>query len=86
MVNKNDLLLLLTDIEKQLDELEEKINEKVCEEKNALINERKVKVAKAEKKYAKAETRVLLKMSLYGESPLDKARQMNNLELSYKTT
>ncbi|MGD6803309.1 hypothetical protein [Rossellomorea aquimaris] len=84
MVCKDDLLLLLTDIESQLDELEEIINVKVTEERNSLVNERKLKLAKAERKYTRAETRVLLKMSLYGETSLDKA--MNNLELSYKTT
>jgi hypothetical protein len=86
MVSKNDLLLLLTDIENQLDDLEEKINLRVREEKKALITERKLRVARAEKKYTKAETRVLLKMSLYGDSALEKARNINNLELSYKTT
>jgi hypothetical protein len=86
MVSKNDLLLLLTDIENQLNDLEEKINYKVNEEKNTLITERKLKIARAEKKYNKAETRVLLKLSLYGDSSLEKARQINNLELSYKTT
>ncbi|MGF2616826.1 hypothetical protein FZC84_20815 [Rossellomorea vietnamensis] len=84
MVCKDDLLLLLSDIESQLDELEEKISVKVSEETHALVNERKLKLAKAEKKYTKTETRVLLKMSLYGETSLEKA--MNNLELSYKTT
>jgi hypothetical protein len=86
MVSKNDLLLLLTDIESQLNDLEEKINYKVNEEKNTLITERKLKIARAEKKYNKAETRILLKLSLYGDSTLEKSRQINNLELSYKTT
>ncbi|MGM0845473.1 MAG: hypothetical protein ACQEUT_10880 [Bacillota bacterium] len=84
MVCKDDLLLLLTDIESQLNELEEKINVKVTEEKNTLINERKLKVARAEKKYFKAEKRIIAKISLQGDTSLGKA--VNNLELSYKTT
>jgi hypothetical protein len=86
MANNNDLLVLLSDIESQLNDLEEKINVRVNEERNALLSERKLKVSRVEKKYTKAETRILLRLSLYGETPLDKANRFNNLELSYKTT
>ncbi|WP_421379155.1 hypothetical protein ACOJQI_14730 [Bacillus salacetis] len=86
MVSKNDLLLLLTDIEHELNDLEEKINVRVNEEKKALVTERKLRIAKAEKKYTKAETKILLKMNMYGDPSFERSRHINNLELSYKTT
>ncbi|RIW33111.1 hypothetical protein D3H55_12055 [Bacillus salacetis] len=85
MESKNDLLLLLTEIENQLNDLETKINVRVNEERTAVVAERKLRLARAEKRYTKAETRVLFKLSLYGE-PHEKANHFNNLELSYKTT
>jgi hypothetical protein len=86
MVCKDDLLVMLTDIEIQLEQLEEKIGAKVHEEKSTLIKERQLKVARAEKGYLKSEGRILVKMHLHGEKAREKARKINNLELSYKTT
>ncbi|WP_456274269.1 hypothetical protein [Bacillus sp. AK031] len=86
MVCKDDLLGMLTDIENQLEQLEEKIGAKVHEEKSIIIKERQLKVARAEKGYMKSEGRILVKMHLYGEGVPEKARKINNLELSYKTT
>ena len=86
MVCTDDLLGMLTDIEKQLNDLEENISARINEEKSALIKERQMKVLKAEKAYTKSEARLIVKMHLQGDTSREKGRQINNLELSYKTT